>query len=71
MLPTKIQFIWPRGCRREDFFVIDKSETGIAYGAMNINGLGRIVQFLIEERVRNYSPPGTPKWYILRPGGQN
>ena len=32
MLPTKIQFIWPRGCRGEDVFEIDQSETGIAFG---------------------------------------
>jgi hypothetical protein len=46
MIPTKIQFIWPRGCRGEDFFEIDQSETRIAYGAININGLGRNVQSL-------------------------
>jgi hypothetical protein len=45
MLPTKIQFIWPRDCR-EDIFEIDQSETGIACGDMFINELGRYVQSL-------------------------
>jgi hypothetical protein len=40
MLPTKIHFIWRKGCRGEDFFEIDQSEKGIACGAMFINGLG-------------------------------
>jgi hypothetical protein len=30
MLPIKIQFIWPRGFRGEDFFLIGQSETRIA-----------------------------------------
>ena len=32
MLPTKFQFIWPSGYRREDFLGINQSETRIACG---------------------------------------
>jgi hypothetical protein len=30
MLPTKFRFIWPSGCRGEDFLEINQSETRIA-----------------------------------------
>jgi hypothetical protein len=46
MLPTKIQFIWPRVCRGEDCFEIHQSETVIACRTMFINGLERNVQSL-------------------------
>ena len=32
MLPTKFRFIWPSGCRGEDFLEINQSETRIACG---------------------------------------
>jgi hypothetical protein len=41
MLPTKFQFIWPRGFREEFFLEIDQSETRIACAAMFVNGSER------------------------------
>ena len=32
MLPTKFRFIWPSGCRGEDFLEINQSETKITCG---------------------------------------
>jgi hypothetical protein len=48
MLPIKFQFIWPRGFRGEDFFLIGQSETRIACTvvAMFVNRLGQNVQTL-------------------------
>jgi hypothetical protein len=42
-LPTNMHFIWPRGCRGEDFFEIDQSETGIGCGAMFTSRSGQNV----------------------------
>jgi hypothetical protein len=41
MLPTKFQFIWPSGYRGEYSLEINQSETGIACGAMFVDGSGR------------------------------
>jgi hypothetical protein len=40
MLPIKFQFIWPRGFRGEDFFLIGQSETRIACTVVAMFGNG-------------------------------
>ena len=37
MLPTKFQFIWPNGYRREDFFKSANQKQGSSVAAMCVN----------------------------------
>jgi hypothetical protein len=41
MLPTKFQYIWPKGFRGEESKKISQSETRIAVVAMFVNGSGQ------------------------------
>jgi hypothetical protein len=46
MLPTKFRFIWPSGCRGEDFFKSANQIQELSVAAMFVNGSGQNEQFL-------------------------
>jgi hypothetical protein len=46
MLPTKFQFIWPSGYRREEFFKSANQKQESPVVAMFVNGSGRNEQSL-------------------------
>jgi hypothetical protein len=41
MLPTKFQFIWPNGYRREEFLKSANQKQELPMAAMFVNGSGR------------------------------
>ena len=52
MLPTKFRFIWPSGCRGDNFLEIHQSETRIACGGHVCYRIGTKLAIFIEDLPR-------------------
>ena len=46
MLPTKFRYIWPNGCRGEEFLKSANQKQELPVAAMSVNGSGRNEQSL-------------------------
>jgi hypothetical protein len=56
MLPTKFQFIWPRGFRGEDFKKLANKKKELPVAVMLVNGPGQNVQSLERTAHRCFLP---------------
>ena len=56
MLPTKFRFIWPSGCRGEDFKKSANQKQELPVAAMFVNGLGRKEQSLYRTFHKRFLP---------------
>jgi len=45
MLPTKFRYIWPNGCRGEEFLKSANQKQELPVAAMSVNGSGWYEQF--------------------------
>jgi len=46
MLPTKFRYIWPNGCREEEFLKSANQKQELPVAAMSVNGSGHNEQSL-------------------------